>query len=203
MPLIAWTIEHCSQGGADQVYVSSDSDEILEVGLRYGALPIERPLAIAGDTASSESGWLHALNVIEEKEGTVDWVLAPQVTSPLRAINDIRKGIQTARSGNYDSLFSCSVTEDLFFWEQQSEGLESVNYDWRNRKRRQDVPKQYIENGSFYLFKPEVLRANNNRFGGKIGIVEMEFWKMFEIDSEEDLRMCAALMREFSIKGSK
>ena len=199
-PLIAWTIEHCSQGGADQVYVSSDSDEILEVGLRYGALPIERPLAIAGDTASSESGWLHALNVIEEKEGSVDWVLAPQVTSPLRTADDIRKGIETARSGNYDSLFSCSIAEDLFFWEQQSEGLESVNYDWRNRKRRQDVPKQYIENGSFYLFRPEVLRANNNRFGGKIGIVEMEFWKMFEIDSQEDLRMCAALMKEFLVE---
>ena len=168
--------------------------------MRYGALPIERPLAIAGDTASSESGWLHALNVIEENEGTVDWVLAPQVTSPLRTADDIRKGIETARFGNYNSLFSCSIAEDLFFWEQQSEGLESVNYDWRNRKRRQDVPKQYIENGSFYFFRPEVLRANNNRFGGKIGIVEMEFWKMFEIDSQEDLRMCAALMKEFLVE---
>ena len=197
-PLIAWTIEHCSQGGADQVYVSSDSDEILEVGATEHCH--RATFGTAGDTASSESGWSHALNVIEEKEGTVDWVLAPQVTSPLRTINDIREGIQTARSGNYDSLFSCSVTEDLFFWEQKSEGLESVNYDWRNRKRRQDVPRQYIENGSFYLFKPEVLRANNNRFGGKIGIVEMEFWKMFEIDSQEDLRMCAALMKEFMVK---
>jgi len=25
----------------------------------------------------------------------------------------------------------------------------------------------------------------------------MEFWKMFEIDSMEDLRMCEALMRAF------
>ena len=199
-PLIVWTIEHCSQGGAEQVYVSSDSDEILEVGLRYGALPIERPLEIAGDNATSESGWLHALNFIEGKEGEVDWILAPQVTSPLRTADDIRKGIETARSGNYDSLFSCSVTEDLFIWEQHHEGLESVNYNWRNRKRRQDVPKQYIENGSFYFFQPEVLRANNNRFGQRIGIVEMEFWKMFEIDSQEDLRMCAALMKEFLVE---
>ena len=184
---MAWTIEHCTKGGADQVYVSSDSREILEVGMHYGALPIERQVAIAHDTATSESGWLHALGEIEGKERVVDWVLAPQVTSPLRTADDIRKGIETARSGNYDSLFSSSVAEDLFFWEQQSEGIESVNYDWRNRKPRQDVPKQYIENGSFYLFRPEVLRVNNNRFGGKIGFVEMEFWKMFEIDSQEDL----------------
>ncbi len=61
--------------------------------------------------------------------------------------------------------------------------MRSINYDYKNRLRRQEAPKQYIENGSFYLFKPETLRQYNNRFGGKIGIVEMEFWKMFEIDS--------------------
>jgi len=75
-----------------------------------------------------------------------------------------------------------------------------VNYDWRNRKRRQNFPKQYIENGSFYLFRPEILRQNNNRFGGRIGTVDMEFWKMFEIDSMDDVRMCSALMKEFIIK---
>ena len=31
-PLLAWTIEHCLAGGVDLVYVSSDADEILEVG---------------------------------------------------------------------------------------------------------------------------------------------------------------------------
>lgn len=196
-PLIAWTIEDCQQVEAGNVYVSSDSGEILEVSTRYGAIPIDRPFSISGDNATSESGWLHALNLIEEKEGTPDWILAPQVTSPLRTADDIRRGIETALSKDYDSLFSCSIAEDLFFWKKQSNGLGSVNYDWRNRKRRQDFAKQYIENGSFYLFRPQVLRENNNRFGGKIGIVEMEFWKMFEIDSQEDLRMCTALMKEF------
>ena len=200
---MAWTIEHCKMGGADQVYVSSDSHEILEIGMHYGALPIERPDAIADDKSTSESGWLHALREIEGKKGVVDWVLAPQVTSPLRNAEDISKGIQIAQSGTYDSIFSCSVAEDLFIWEQKSYGLESLNYDWRNRKRRQDIPKQYIENGSFYLFRPEILRENNNRMGGRIGFIKMEFWKMFEIDSQEDLRMCASLMREFLIKGSK
>ena len=28
-PLLAWTIEHCRDGGVDSVYVSSDSDKIL------------------------------------------------------------------------------------------------------------------------------------------------------------------------------
>ena len=93
-----------------------------------------------------------------------------------------------------------SQSRILTHWEEIAGKLDSVNYDWRNRKRRQDIPKQYIENGSFYLFRPEVLRKNNNRFGGRIGVVEMEFWKMFEIDSIDDLRMCSALMKEFLLE---
>ena len=196
-PLLAWTIEQCRDGGVDKVYVSSDSDKVLEVGEEYGATSIKRPEGLSGDTATSESGWLHALDIIEEKTISLDWILAPQVTSPLRSTDDIRNGLEIAKSGNFDSLFSCSIAEDLFFWEEIAGKLDSVNYDWRNRKRRQDIPKQYIENGSFYLFRPEVLRENNNRFGGRIGVVEMEFWKMFEIDSIDDLRMCSALMKEF------
>ena len=198
-PLLAWTIEHCLAGGVDLVYVSSDADEILVTGEKYGARSIKRPEEISGDEATSESGWLHALEVIENIKGKMDWILAPQVTSPLRTATDICRGLDLAASGEYDSLFSCSIAEDLFFWEKRAGSLESINYDWHNRKRRQDIPNQFIENGSFYLFRPEVLRQNNNRFGGKIGVVDMEFWKMFEIDSREDLRMCSALMKEFLI----
>ncbi len=42
-PLLAWTIKHCLDGGVDCVYVSSDSDKILEVGEEYGAESIKRP----------------------------------------------------------------------------------------------------------------------------------------------------------------
>ena len=198
-PLMSWTIDHCRDGGVDAVYVSSDSDKILEIGENYGALSIKRPQEISGDLATSESGWLHALDIIEADKGYFDWVLAPQVTSPLRTSSDIKRGIEIAQSGNYDSIFSCSISDDFYFWKNRSGILESINYDWRNRKRRQDTPNQFIENGSFYLFRPEVLRQNNNRFGGKIGVLEMEFWKMFEIDSMDDLRMCSALMKEFLI----
>ena len=199
-PLIAWTIENCIDAGSSSVWVSSDSDEILEIAKKYGAKQIKRPDNIAGDFATSESAWLHAIDYIEEAEEKIEWVVAPQVTSPLREASDLSKGITLAKENTHDSFFSCSVAEDLFFWQKNNNGnLDSVNYDWRNRKRRQDIPKQFIENGSFYLFKPQVLRNTNNRFGSNIGIVEMEFWKIFEIDSFDDLKMCSALMKEFII----
>jgi N-acylneuraminate cytidylyltransferase len=201
-PLISWTIDNCIKGGANSVWVSSDSDEILNISSEYGAQKIIRPNEIAGDFATSESAWLHAIDYIESVENKkIDWVVAPQVTSPLREAKDISNAIILAKQNIHDSFFSCSIAEDLFFWQKDVNGiLDSVNYDWRNRKRRQDIPKQYIENGSFYLFKPDVLKTTNNRFGSNIGLVEMEFWKMFEIDSFEDLKMCSALMQEFILR---
>lgn len=198
-PLICWTIEQLRRAKEiNSIWVSSDSEKILAISNNCGAETIHRPSEISGDFSSSESGWLHALDYIENKTGNVDIVVAPQVTSPLRDSDDIERAIRDFRVQKCDSLFSCSMAKDLYFWEEDYDGgLRSVNYDYKNRKRRQDIPEQYIENGSFYLFKPEILRKYNNRFGGKIGVKKMEYWKMFEIDSMEDLKICEALMSAF------
>ena len=200
-PLIAWTIEQClSSKHVSHVWVSSDSQEILDIAEKYGAKTIKRPDYISGDFATSESAWIHSIKIIEE-DNNIDFVFAPQVTSPLREAKDIDNAIELFQKENYDSMFSSSIVEDLFFWKEDGEeSLKSVNYDYLNRKRRQEMEGQIIENGSFYIFKPEIIKKYNNRFGGKIGHSKMEFWKMFEIDNLEDIRMCRALMQEFLIK---
>lgn len=200
-PLIAWTIEQClSSKHIDDIWVSSDSQRILDVAKQYGAKTIKRPDSISDDLASSESSWLHAIEYIENNN-KIDLVFAPQVTSPLRETQDIDNAIELFQEKKYDSMFSSSTVEDLFFWQKDKNNeLKSVNYDYLNRKRRQDMQEQIIENGSFYLFKPSVIKKYNNRFGGKIGHSNMEFWKMFEIDNLDDVRMCGALMQEFLLK---
>ncbi len=201
-PLLAWTIEQCL--GAEKVsdvWVSSDDDEILQIAERYGAKIIKRPDEISVDTSTSESAWLHAIDYLKSNDVEVDIVLGPQVTSPLREVSDINDAIELFQKEKYDSMFSSSIVEDLFFWKKNKDNkLQSINYDYINRQRRQDIEEKIIENGSFYLFKPEVIKKYNNRFGGKIGHSKMEFWKMFEIDNLNDVRMCKALMQEFLLK---
>ena len=83
-------------------------------------------------------------------------------------------------------------------WRLSADGkAESVNYDFRNRKRRQQIGKTYLENGSFYIFRPQQLRLENNRLGGNIGMYVMDRQKMFQIDNIEDIPLCEAVMRGF------
>jgi N-acylneuraminate cytidylyltransferase len=200
-PLISWTIQNCFDANIKSVWVSSDSDEILKISNQNGAKIIKRPDDISEDFSTSEDAWLHAYNyIISQSQDSIDWIFAPQVTSPIREHTDISKAFKILKKNNYDSIFSCCEAEDLFFWEKNNKNeLKSINYDWKNRKRRQDITNKYVENGSFYFFKPSVI-LKGDRFGNSIGCTEMEPWKMFEIDSADDFRLCSAIMKEFLIK---
>lgn len=200
-PLIAWSILQARNARhIDSVWVTSDSEEILAVSERFGARPILRPAELSGDQASSESAWLHALDAIEALGVPVGLVVAMQATSPIRESSDLDGGLQVMREQGYDSLLSVVEVEDFFTWRiAEDGGAESVNYDFRNRKRRQQIEKRYLENGSFYVFRPEQLRGDNNRLGGRIGLFVMGRHKMFQIDHPEDIELCAAVMRGFGL----
>lgn len=185
-PLIAMSIEQAIGSCADDVYVSSDSEEILEVSQAYGAIPIKRPDDLATDFSTSESALLHAVEQIDD----VDLIIFLQATSPLRESKDIDNGIDVLLNGDYDSVFSAVKMGDLFFWEIENGNVTSYNYDFKNRKRKQDLNSQIIENGSIYIFRPYVLADYNNRLGGNIGFFYMDEWKKYEIDTYEDLEIC-------------
>ena len=93
-PLISWSIKQALNSELiSSVWVSSDSDEILDCAETYGANSILRPDSISGDLATSESAWMHAVEQIEKKE-EVDVVVGLQVTSPLRGKNDINSALK-------------------------------------------------------------------------------------------------------------
>jgi CMP-N,N'-diacetyllegionaminic acid synthase len=189
-PLIAWSIlqlKSCSLIG--EVFVSSDDDEIIDISCRYGAKAIHRPKELATDFSTTEEALLHAVSIIE-KNMDIDSVVFLQATSPLREKKDIEGALTEFSNQKVDSLFSAARLEDFFIWEKTHDGFTSMNYDYKNRIRRQDVEIQYVENGSIYIFKPSILKKYNNRLGGRIGIYEMEFWKTWEIDSIEDKELC-------------
>ena len=200
-PLLAWSILQAKRSAAiDSVWVTSDDDEILAEAEKWGGKAIRRPAELSGDKATSESAWIHAMDTIEAASGPFEAVVAMQCTSPLRETKDIDNGLRIFGEQGLDSMFAGALIGDFYIWQRDKAGaLQSLNYDWTSRKRRQDFSDQYVENGSFYIFKPGLLRSTNNRLGGKMGVAPMEFWKSFELDTLENWKMCEILMRGFGL----
>ncbi len=198
-PLLAWTIEQAlGCKSISSVWVTSDCQEILSIAEAFGANCVERPTELATDQSSSEAAWLHAINQIEKNEPQIDAVVALQATSPLREVSDLEQGLQAFYTQACDSLFSAAEIDDFLIWEKAgNQQLNALNYQPENRGRRQDRKPQYLENGSFYIVKPELLHQQNNRLGGKVGMSLMAFWKSFEIDGRDDFSLCEAIFKNF------
>lgn len=202
-PLLAWSILQAQQCDAiSSVWVTSDSNTILNVAKAYGANTILRPDDLSTDTSSSEDAWLHAFIEIEKRTThQIDAIVALQATSPLREKKDLNMALENFYMNQRDSLFSATVLDDFLYWTKDPvKGLTSKNYDYKNRGRRQDREKQYLENGSFYIFKPHILIQNKNRLGGQIGMYMMDYWKSFEIDESKDIPLCEAIFNKFILK---
>jgi N-acylneuraminate cytidylyltransferase len=197
-PLLAWTVRQAIDAAhLDGVFVTTDDPAIADVAHAYGAEVINRPEEISGDKATSESAILHALGVIGQKHGIEpETVVFLQATSPLRKPGDIDRAIELFRSEGADSLISVTKADDLTLWEQRNGAWASVNFDYRNRGMRQDRPSQYIENGSIYIFTPEVLRRFDNRIGEKLSAYPMEFWQTWEIDTIEEIDLVEYYMKK-------
>jgi YrbI family 3-deoxy-D-manno-octulosonate 8-phosphate phosphatase len=186
-PLLGWSIEAArSSKRVDRIAVSTDDPEIATVAQSFGAEVIDRPAEISGDTASSESALLHALDHLRDIERyEPDTVVFLQATSPLRRPDDIQAAIETMERAGADSLFSACPAHG-FVWRLHEGQLRSLTYDYRSRPRRQDIGEDLVENGSIYAFRPRILREYNNRLGGKVAVYLMDPLDSFQIDEPGD-----------------
>jgi len=196
-PLVAHSILHARKSRyVKEVYVSTEDLEVAEVARRYGADVVLRPHELATDESTSESALLHVLDD-RVRRGLRDpeLVVFLQCTSPVRRPNDIDQAIETVIAADADSLFSACENTCLIWGVKDGGLLRSVNYDYRSRQREQDMAKQYRENGSIYVFRPEILRRHNNRLGGKIAVYEMDYWSSFQLDSPEHIDLLEWILR--------
>jgi len=199
--LVARAVEACLGAPlVDQCVVSSDSLDILAEGRRRGARTIERPGDISGSSASSESAVLHALDVVNGKDGTDPEVtLLVQCTSPFMQSADINAAVAKVLAGEADCVLSVA-SNHAFLWKYAQDGsLVGINHDEKvQRERRQDLPPEYRETGAFYVMNTAKLRAIGRRFCGKVLPQMVRDDYAIEIDSFDDLHQAQILSDIFA-----
>ncbi len=179
--LIHYAIQASKQSIVEETWVSSDSDEILNISKKLGAKTIKRPEELSDDNASSESALIHFSEKVE-----FDILVFIQCTSPLVKPQDINRGIEKMK--NFDSIVSVTETHHMFW------NAKGPLYDINNRERRQDSIKRYLETGSFYITSKKNLMKSQNRLSGKIGLVEIPKHRSIEIDTIDDLKIAELMI---------
>lgn len=185
-PLLYWTIKSLKECKLiNNIYISSESVRILNFAKKNGINCIKRPKHLTNPKSQSEDSILHAIKKINLN---FDYIVFPQVTSPLRPKNIFDKSLKYFFKKKLDSLFSSNIPSKIFLWSKNDKKLKP-HYNTKKRPMRQDIKNVYLENGSFYIFKKKGFIKSKNRLFGKIGtfIIDKKF--SYDIDEEIDFKI--------------
>lgn len=174
-PLLLWTIEQLKKvKDINSIWISSDSDDILKLSEEYNCKTIRRPKELSISSASSESGWFHTIDVIDQLHSEkIDIVIAPQITSPIRDSKDMTDALHKFEIEEWDFMLSCTP-----------EGIQNGSF----YIFRPDAFKKF----GFPRGKPRTVPQDI-----RMGVFHQESWKGYEIDYPIDLKICEVLMRHF------
>ena len=91
-PLMYWTIRSLKESNIiKEIYVSSDSNQILDYAKKQKVTCIKRPKYLTHSRSQSEDSILHAIKNIKSE---FNYIVFPQVTSPLRPKNVFDKSLK-------------------------------------------------------------------------------------------------------------
>ena len=197
VPLVVRAVRACRGARlVTDVVVSTDDADIAAAARAAGAEAVHRPPSIAGDTASSESAVLHAMDAFEATHGRrADVVLLVQCTSPFLTSEDVDGVTAEVLQGPADTALTTAPSHG-FLWRARTadpSDATGVNHDKAFRPRRQDREPEYLETGAAYAMCAEGFRKHGHRFFGRTAAVVTDPARVLEIDDPHDLARARAL----------
>ncbi len=187
-PLCAWVLQAARDSGLfGEIAVSTDDAEIAAVVRAHdpACRIIDRPAALATDTATTDAVMRHALDHLAG-----DVLCTLQATSPLTEAQHLRDAWAQFQREGRDSMVT-GVLTGKFIWTLDGTPL---NYDPRQRPMRQQFAGSVMENGAFYFTKRELLLREQCRLGGSIGVFVMPPECDTELDEPADWETVARLL---------
>ncbi|OGV46211.1 MAG: hypothetical protein A2017_12430 [Lentisphaerae bacterium GWF2_44_16] len=201
-PLIAWTIEEAHKSRLmNKTIVSTDDSRILEVCREYGAeVPFMRPAELAGDKSSHLQVVEHAVRWVEEHQGyKVDYVMLLQPTTPLRIAEDIDKAIKIAMEKKAEAVLSVSPFNFHPYYARtvSKEGIiKDFIKDREDFLFRQELPAAYVEDGSIYLIRRDVLFEQHSLMPSRIHAYMMPEERVLDIDTPWNMHLAGLILKD-------
>lgn len=199
-PLIVYAIEAIKSSKYPvDIVISTDSEEIADVGREHFVETIFRPDYLATDTSLVKDAILYTIDYLENKGRLYDTMILIEPTSPLREAKDIDDSLDLFfKDEDADCLATYSMLEHPItrLWKIES-NLPSIYLKKANPfKRRQDQEYVYYINGLVYVLKINTLKMNNSDslfMGKQLALITDK--KVVDIDNEFDFYIAEQILK--------
>lgn len=198
-PVIAYTIEEAKLSCLfDRVIVSTDSQEIADIALEYGAeVPFIRDISLADDHTPVSAVTLNVLEWLERNGEFYHHVAQLLPNCPLRTAKSIQESYKQFVQS--DTNAQLSVSKYGWFnpwWAFVMDGTNKLNpaFPEKMDSRSQDLSELYCPTGSIWWIKSDILKEEgtfhvSDKTGWEISLIES-----VDIDNEDEWQLAEQLM---------
>ena len=181
LPLLAHSIIYAQSFPEiiEDVYVSTDSEDIKKIASQFKAKVIDRPKHLSGDLEPTVSTLNHVLNQLTD----IDNVILLQPTNPLRPIELLKEAYTVYKTSGVDSLFTVS-RDHKKLGKIKDHKFEPFNY--KIGQRSQDLEPLYYENGLLYITKAALIKQNIIFNESSYPYIVNHKFANVDIDTQED-----------------
>ena len=206
-PMIEYTIEAAHASGLDRVILSTEADEIAEVGRQAGVdVPFMRPAEFAATASKAIEVVAHALEALKSAEGwRPDAVMYLQPTSPFRTAEIIDQGLEVFRAGDRNSVVSMRKAENhpayMYVRDETGKLVDLLDPAKYRAERRQDMVPVFALNDCIHLSRTDYLE----RAAPVNGLIDdlsdfdpcfIEWPATIDINTEQDFLFADFVMRQ-------
>lgn len=200
-PLLEYTAESAlACRFLSRVILSTDDEEVAEVGLRCGLeVPFLRPAELAADDTPMLPVVQHSVRWMEQLGERFDAICLLQPTNPLRRAKDIDGCIELLMQSEADAVVTvlpvpAEYNPHWVYFEDNDGGLYLSTGDPSPIARRQDLPPAFHREGSVYVTRRDVVMEGNSLYGERLIGYRLDSAASVNIDTTEDWQRAAVML---------
>lgn len=191
-PIIAYSIEAAIKSDLfDEVMVSTDDKEIVEVATKYGAkIPFLRSKKNSDDFTTTVDVLLEVLNDYKKLNKEFDYLCCIYPTALFVTSDKLQSACNKLVESGAESVvpvvrFGFPIQRSF----KIEKGIVKMNWPEFMKSRSQDLQPSFHDCGQFYFLRTEAFLKNKKLFTDFTIPIEMPESEVQDIDNEEDWKV--------------
>ena len=198
-PLLEYSIDTAKKiKQIDDIFVSTDCEDIASVAKKNGVKVIIRPPKLAADDSPEWLSWRHAIEYVDENFGSFEIFISLPATSPLRNEGDVRSALDKLLSEDADICISVTPSNRSPYFNMVSmlpNDVVKIAARFEGPVfHRQDTPPMFDITTVVYVAKVPFIKNHSSIFSGKVVATVIPKKRAVDIDDIYDFVFAEAIL---------